>query len=181
MSTTTNTPNTSGLQPRLEDGRPMRIAGLRGHYTREQIDQIPEQWKRLIAMGEIPGRVGRLEWAFVVMGPNGADYLSGFEVESDANLPAQFVTVEVPAYRCAIFPHEGHVSRMRFTFNAIFNEWLPASGYTVAPGPNGIPFCLERYGEKFDPQTKSGDIEIWVPVLDRNERATPIYFQETNR
>ena len=167
MSATISTPNMPALQPRLEAGRPMRIAGLQGHYTRDQIDQIPEQWKRLIAMGEIPARVGRVEWASVVMGPNGADYLSGFEVGSEADLPAEFVSVEIPAHRYAIFPHEGHVSGMRFTFNAIFNEWLPASGYTVAAGPDGIPFCLERYGERFNPQTKSDDIEIWVPVLDK--------------
>jgi predicted transcriptional regulator YdeE len=103
----------------------MRVAGLRGHYTREQIDQIPEQWKRLIAMGEIPGRVGRLEWAFVVMGPNGADYLSGFEVESDANLPAQFVTVEVPRIAA-------QSSRTKATFPACASRLTPSS-------PNGCP------------------------------------------
>jgi predicted transcriptional regulator YdeE len=29
-----------------------------------------------------------------------------------------------------------------------------------------LPVMLERYGEGFDPQTGSGDIEIWTPIKE---------------
>jgi predicted transcriptional regulator YdeE len=27
-----------------------------------------------------------------------------------------------------------------------------------------VPYMFERYGEGFNPQTESGDIEIWIPL-----------------
>jgi AraC family transcriptional regulator len=48
--------------------------------------------------------------------------------------------------------------------NAIWQDWLPSSGYEV-PDPSGdVPDMLECYGENFNPQTGMGDIEVWVPV-----------------
>jgi AraC family transcriptional regulator len=167
MSNELATLNPVSLQPRFEPGNPLRIAGLTGHYTREQIVHIPEQWKRFVAYGEIPGRIGRTEYAWVGMVPDGCDYVSGCEVESEGSLPEGLVVVEVPARRYAIFPHETHVSQMPLTFQAIFDEWLPASGFQPDPDANGVAFCLERYGEAFNPQTGLGGIEIWLPVRDR--------------
>jgi len=157
-------------EPRFVEGRPMRIAGLRGHYTRDEIARIPAQWQRLVALGEVPGRIGRIEYAVVLMLPDGCDYISGYEVGQSAELPAEFHSVDLPGERYAVFAHEGHVSKMQSTFVAIFSHWLPASGYKVAESVEGLAWCIERYGEKFNPQTGSGDIEIWVPVTARVEK-----------
>lgn len=157
----------SVTEPRFVDGRPMRIAGLRGHFTREEIDRIPAQWQRLIALGEVQGRIGRIEYAVVLMLPDGCDYISGYEVEPTAELPAEFHSVHLPSEKYAVFSHEGHVSKMRFTFNAILSHWLPESVYKVADSVEGTAWCIERYGEKFNPQSGSGDVEIWIPVRER--------------
>jgi AraC family transcriptional regulator len=164
MSTETSTPNATNLQPRFGQGHSMRLAGLTGHYADQEIDRIPEQWQRLVARGEVAGRIGRIEYAYVGMTPTGADYLSGYEVEAGASLPDGFVDVRVPAYRYAVFAHEGHVSQMRHTFAAIFSQWLPTAGITLAHGVDGYPFCLEVYTEAFNPRTGTGGIEIWLPV-----------------
>jgi AraC family transcriptional regulator len=42
---------------------------------------------------------------------------------------------------------------------AIFNEWLPKSGYRSA---DARPF--ERYDERFDGRAGMGGFEIWIPV-----------------
>jgi AraC family transcriptional regulator len=167
MSNAPATLNPPSLQPRFEQGKPILIAGLTGHYSREQIVHIPEQWKCFVAYGEIPGRIGRTEYAWVGVLPGGCDYVSGCEVESAEGLPEGLIVVEAPARRYAIFPHEGHVSRMPLTFQEIFGEWLPASGFHPDPDANGVAFCLERYGEGFNPQTGLGDIEIWLPVANK--------------
>ena len=164
MPTETSTPNATNLQPRFEQGHSMRLAGITGHYMQEDIDRIPEQWQRLVARGEVAGRIGRIEYACVGMTPKGADYLSGYEVETNAPLPDGFVDVHVPAYRYAVFAHDGHVSQMRYTFAAIFGGWLPTAGITLAHGPDGHPFCLEVYTEAFNPRTGTGGIEIWLPI-----------------
>lgn len=99
--------------------------------------------------------------------PNGGRHHGRLRRESREGLPAEFVAAEIPAARYAMFPHEGHVSQMRYTFNAIFTEWLPKSGLEPDRDAKGIPFCLERYGPGFDPQKGEGNIEIWVPVRKR--------------
>ena len=157
----------AGREPRFAEGGRMLIAGLRGHFKREEIDRIPAQWQRLAAMGEIAGRVSRVEYAVVLMMGDGCDYVSGYEVSASAELPAEFDSIEIPAERYAVFAHEGHVSRMRYTFDAIFNQWLPASGMELVRSIENTPWCVERYGERFNPQTGMGDVEIWVPVKDR--------------
>ena len=42
----------------------------------------------------------------------------------------------------AAFTHQGHVSTIRGTMNAIWNNWLPASEYEAADAPG-----FERYDE----------------------------------
>ena len=59
----------------------------------------------------------------------------------------------------AVFTHAEHVSTIRGTMNAIWNSWLPTSGYQAADAPG-----LERYDEKFNPETGLGGFEIWIPV-----------------
>jgi AraC family transcriptional regulator len=42
---------------------------------------------------------------------------------------------------------------------AIWNDWLPRSGWRPVDGPE-----FEVYGERFDPRTGRGVIEVWSPV-----------------
>jgi AraC family transcriptional regulator len=39
-------------------------------------------------------------------------------------------------------------------------QWERMMSYKI---PNQVFF--ERYGEKFNPQTGTGDIEVWVPIV----------------
>ena len=42
---------------------------------------------------------------------------------------------------------------------AIFNDWMPKSGYQTADAP-----VFERYDERFNARTGMGGFEIWVPI-----------------
>jgi AraC family transcriptional regulator len=86
--------------------------------------------------------------------------LTGVEVADLSGIPDEFSGVRLPAQKYAVFSHREHVSTIRNTIGAIFDTWLPGSGYEAVSSP---PF-LERYGENFNPTTLMGDIEIWVPV-----------------
>ena len=164
---TTKTDQVRGLQlerPRLENGKPLIIAGLRGHYTTATWAGLPAQWQRFaFRLGEIPGQVGRTTYGLSFNLPNGVDYLTGVEVTGIAGLPDEFSHVSIPAQRYAVFPHRGHVSKVWDTCDAI-GKWLPESGYQPAPTSAGAPDFFERYGPGFDPQIGMGDIEVWVPI-----------------
>jgi AraC family transcriptional regulator len=80
-------------------------------------------------------------------------------VAPGTQLPPNLVSLRVGAQRYAVFPHSGHVSTVRDTFMAIFNEWLPRKQHQADEVP-----VFERYDGRFDPRTGMGGFEIWVPL-----------------
>jgi AraC family transcriptional regulator len=153
------------LEPtRFEDGRPMVIAGFQERYTSQTQSDIPSLWRRLAPyLGKIPGQMDHVAYGVVsnMAGDDGGfDYMSGVEVSQAGALSDGFVSISIPEHHYAVFAHGGHVSKLKDTITAIWNEWLPASGYKTGM----MPGLLERYGEGFDPGTGLGDIEVWVPV-----------------
>jgi AraC family transcriptional regulator len=152
--------------PRMENGKALRIAGFREHYTSETMKNIPELWMRFAPrIGNIPGQVGRVAYGlcFNALSPDGMDYLAGVEVSSSSDLPGDFSVANIPAQKYAVFSHREHVSKLYETLDAI-HKWLPGSGLEVAGGTAGAPDFFERYSEEFNPQTGMGGMEVWVPV-----------------
>jgi AraC family transcriptional regulator len=155
--------------PRFENGKPLRIAGLRERYPMNGDAQksIPLQWRRFMPhIGKVPGQVGRVAYGLCFDAADGSafDYVSGVEVSPDSTLPEDLISVDIPAVKYAVFPHNGPASTLSQTCQSIWSKWLPNSGYKSANVAGGLGL-FERYGEKFDPQTLTGDIEVWVPVL----------------
>jgi AraC family transcriptional regulator len=150
--------------PRFENGKPMLIAGLRGHFTTENWAGIPAQWERLISYGRIPGAVGFVHYGLCFNMSNGIDYLCGVEVSAIDGLLAEFTHVNIPAQKYAVFAHHEHVSKLHNTLDAIQRQWFPGSGHEAVRPSGGVPDFFERYGEGFDPRTGMGDIEVWIPI-----------------
>jgi AraC family transcriptional regulator len=152
--------------PRFANGKPLLIAGLRGRYTGETLDNIASQWRRFAPhIGRIPGQAGHAAYG-VVWQPSdgeGIEYLSGVEVTGFAGLRHEFTVVSIPAHRYAIFSHHEHVSKIRDTVDAIFDTWLADSGHEAAASAE-TPAFFERYSEEFDPKTGIGGMEVWVPI-----------------
>lgn len=69
-----------------------------------------------------------------------------------------------PAQRYAVFAHEGDVTSIRETCEAIWCDWAPTGGCDIVKEKDGAQYFLERYGLGFDYHTGSGDIKIWIPV-----------------
>ena len=152
--------------PRFEYGKPLRIGGLREHYTPENMKNMPELWQRFAPhIGNIPGQVGRVAHGlcFNALGPDGVDYLAGVEVSSSSVVPDGFSVANIPAQKYAVFSHREHVSRLYETLDAI-DKWLPGSGLEVSSGTAGAPNFFERYSEAFDPRTGMGGMAVWVPI-----------------
>jgi AraC family transcriptional regulator len=149
--------------PRVENSRPLLIAGLRGQFTDEPWKGTPELWQRFAPhLGKIPGQVGRTTYGLCFLLSSGVDYLAGIEVSGISGPPGDFATVSIPAQKYLVFPHSGHVSELHLTCQMI-SEWLPTSGYEAAKAA-GAPDFFERYSEKFDPRTGMGGTEVWIPI-----------------
>jgi len=149
--------------PRFVDGKAMLIAGIAQQYkTGEAGANIPEQWQRFAGyLGSIPGQVGQITYGVCYNADDegGMDYLSGVEVADFSSLPPEFARLRLAPQRYAVFFHAQHISAVRSTWNAIWNEWLPASGHRAADAP-----LFERYDQRFNPHTGNGGVELWVPL-----------------
>lgn len=150
--------------PRFEDAKTLLIAGLGERYNPQTMAGIPAQWQRFGPhIGNIPGQVGGPAYGVICNGDGegNIDYIAGVEVTDFDGLPADFARIRIPAHRYAVFTHAGHVSTIQRTWNAIWSQWLPESGFKSADAPD-----FELYGANFDPQSGSGGFEIWIPVTD---------------
>ena len=149
-------------EPRIERGRVLLIAGLNQRYSYDSRGAgIPAQWQRFVPhLGSVHGQVGATTFGVCCNDDqSGIDYLCGVEVADFSSLPEGFARIRLAEQQYAVFVHRDHISSIRSTIQAIWSEWLPESGYRVADAPD-----FERYGEAFDPQMGTGEVELWLPL-----------------
>src|SRR6266481_2852495 len=152
--------------PRMENGKALRIAGLREHYTPETMKDIFQLWMHFAPhIGNIPGQVDRAAYGlcFNALSPGGMDSLAGVEVSASSGLPSEFSVAIIPVQKYAVFSHREHVSKLYETLDAI-DKWLPGSGLKASSGTPEAPSFFERYSEEFNPQTGMGGVEVWIPI-----------------
>ncbi|MES1156823.1 MAG: GyrI-like domain-containing protein [Alphaproteobacteria bacterium] len=153
------------IDPLRIDVMPTRsFVGLMQTYGAEAPAKIPELWRRFAPhIGSIPGQAGHVAYGIIAHmrhQPFSFDYMAGVEVVSGSAPPPELQALNLPGTTYAVFAHEGHVTALKNTIDAIFNDWLPRSGRETAVEPH----LLERYGDGFNPQTGEGDIEVWVAL-----------------
>lgn len=151
--------------PNIEERPAMRLAGLNQHYTGRTASSIPDQWTRfrpfIDAMAE-----GRKGDAFAVVGrmdegSDGFDYFVALPIGPTEDALPGLTVMTLPAARYARFRHEGHISDIRATCAAVFEDGLPAAKHEA----NHTHFSfMEYYGPDFEPSTGSGTVEIWVAL-----------------
>ncbi len=89
----------------------------------------------------------------------GFTYACAVEVTDFAAVPSDLQRLRVAPSRYAVFRHLGHVSQLRQTYLAIWDEWFPQSGHSPSAAP-----VIERHDPSFSVETGEGGLEIWAPV-----------------
>ena len=150
------------------DAGPLMIAGLCEPLTHNSHESIPRLWQQLASRAsEIPNSIDSIGYG-LCLNTQGFHYLAGYAVWDFADLSPGINHITLPAQTYGVFPHCGHVREICKTIDAIFDSWLPHSGYSLNTNDNNPLHFFERYGESFDPASGSGDIEIWLPLYKRN-------------
>jgi AraC family transcriptional regulator len=147
------------------------VVGLQGSFTPRTTSEIPALWSAFVPrIPAIPRRRGTATFGLCRPSADGPgapprfEYTAGVEVDALAAPPAGLATVTVPASTYAVFTHDGPVSGIGRTFDAIHGAGagggaLAAAGLEPAPG-----YEFERYDERWDARTASGPVDIYVPV-----------------
>lgn len=171
MNDSNNTsPNSEQFSaPRIEQSGPLLVAGLRAPLDEHSAEKIPQLWQQLVSCwDDIPQRVGPADYGLCIhLQEREYYYMAACSVWDFTGLPEKFSPFIIPSQTYAIFEHRGSVNSICNTIDFAFDQWLPQSGYQhQATQENALHF-FERYGEKFDPSTGTGDIEIWLPLLNK--------------
>jgi AraC family transcriptional regulator len=146
--------------PRMEDAKSILITGLSERCGDDM--NAPAQWQRFVPhIGHIPNQIGFTTYGVLhnCDDAGNMEYLCGVQVSDFSRTPKGLTNLRLPDQKYAVFFHAGHVSTIRTTWQAIFTQWLPESGFKAAGGPE-----FERYTERFNPMTGAGGVEIWIPV-----------------
>ncbi|MBS0412474.1 MAG: AraC family transcriptional regulator [Proteobacteria bacterium] len=147
--------------PVVRRAGPILAAGLSRRHAFGALEGIPGQWRAFMpGFGEL---AGARPIPIGVLGPADAegrfDYLCAAEEPDPAGLPAGLRRLRLPARDYAVFDHAGHVSTVRATYAAIWNNALADAGLTPAAAPS-----LERHNASFDPATGLGGLTLWIPL-----------------
>ncbi|MBN1661511.1 MAG: AraC family transcriptional regulator [Anaerolineae bacterium] len=149
------------MEPRIVSKRAFTVAGLK-YQGKNENNEIAGLWQSLgPRMGEFRN-LADPEAAYGVMnnidmGSGRFDYVAGVSVQEGADVPQGMSTVHVPEQTYAVF--HTTLPALMDAFHLAYEEWLPASDYRRACGPE-----FERYGEAFDPQSPESEMEIWIPI-----------------
>jgi AraC family transcriptional regulator len=148
--------------PRLVELDTVRVVGLSEPCSFETTIKIPAQWQRFmpyydtivdktdpipLGVSQVPDEEGQFR------------YVCAVEVARFADTPKELVKLEIGPRTYTVFEHRGHASGIPETFNAIWNEALPALGRAVADAP-----ILERHNPSFNTRSGEGGVTIWIPL-----------------
>ncbi len=123
------------LEPRMEEGKALVIAGVQGRYSKATSGDIPKLWERVRRRAS---STSKSVWAALTYGVchnprhDEFDYIAGVEVPAKGDVPSNFEFIEIPPHHYAVFAHYGEVHALPQTYERIMFEWLPHSGYKVA-------------------------------------------------
>jgi AraC family transcriptional regulator len=158
-------PRAPRIDARHDIGRTMLIAGLGGWYDAATRTEIPDLWQRFASefIGKVPARADQKVYYGIcanMNGQGGLDYYAAIEVPSAEGLPEGLKPFELAQRRYAVFTHRGPIAKISDTWMAIFEDWMPRSGHSMADAP-----AFELYhDDRFDPKTGMGEVEIWIPL-----------------
>jgi AraC family transcriptional regulator len=151
--------------PEFVPAGPLLFVGLSARISFGRAPQtIPAQWQRFMPeYGGIPDKAQPIP---VGVSANlddegNFDFVCAAEVKRFTDTPSGLVKLTVPRQTYAVFQHRGHVSTLNQTYDATWNDWLPANGKSAIDSAS-----LERHNPSFDPRTGNGGVTVWIPVVE---------------
>lgn len=148
--------------PRLAQTGQMHAIGLTEPCSIDTLIRIPDQWQRFMQRYEEIENVADEIPIGLVKAPDADgvfDYTCAAEVSRVENIPRGLHAFSLQARTYAVFEHRAHVSHIFDTYEAIWNDALPAIERTMADS-----LVIERHNPTFNPMTGEGGVAIWVPL-----------------
>ncbi|MEM7365044.1 MAG: AraC family transcriptional regulator [Pseudomonadota bacterium] len=149
----------------LKDIEPIRTIGLAEEFDMiSRLEGIPALWQRFVPyIGTIAGQQTDGTYGVCCDHDNGMTYSAAVAVEPNAHIPEGLTEITIPGGLYAVFTHRGEITAIRDTVAWIWNDWLPNNQEYQSRGTPDF----EYYDDRFDPETATGDVDIYVPLAPR--------------
>lgn len=156
------------MQPTFTERGDIHIVGLREPVDKEAGGDGTPVWRAFRSrIGDIRHRTGCHAYGVVEVGDKVAGefaYWAGVEVDRTDDVPDGLTSITLTGGRFAVFTVKlagGDIgAELKRTFKYIYGTWVPKAGAKLR-----AYYDLEVYDEHFDPQTLTGEVDIWVPVM----------------
>lgn len=162
------------LTPEIRDFPVTLVVGLEQQFQRETLGDVAGLWTQLRDRADeiesaIPYADGGASFGiFSVTAPPASEitYLAATQVRDLSAVPDGMVGREIGGEQAAVFTvrlEPGPIGpQVGAAYDAIWRHWLPASDYVPAAQHD-----IERYDQRFDPATMTGELELIMPVKRR--------------
>lgn len=140
----------------------LKFVGLCEPVPFSRLQNIAAQWQRFMPRyGEIEDKANPIPAGVSTNldDEGNFDYICAVEVKRFGALPKGLMRITLPPQTYTVFRHDGHVSEIGQTFHAIWDDWIPDSGRTIADAAS-----IERHMQTFDTRTGYGGVEIYIPM-----------------
>jgi AraC family transcriptional regulator len=149
----------------------MTVVGMQSLITMKH-NLIPKLWESFGTRGnEIKNRIKKdvaLGVSFDMEEKDGVYefvHLVGFVVSDTKAIPEGMTYKKIAAHTYAKFTHRGPLADLSKTYDKIFVEWLPTSGYVY----DNEACDIEWYDERFRFEEEDSEFDIYVPILEKTE------------
>ena len=151
------------MEPTIKKIPALTVMGLkyRGDNSKQE---IPDLWDHFIPrQGEMIGKINE-KIAYGICGnydeeSGQFDYMAGFEVNMDAEIPPGMELWVIPAQTYVVFPCT--IPTISEVFDYASRIWIPESTFSKGNGPS-----FELYDESFNPNDPDSRLWVHIPVSE---------------
>lgn len=118
-----------------------------------EIDDVKPGFALGICMASHPDVAQLPDTAFV--------YAAALPISKLGKIPQGMTLFDIPKGKYAVFTHKGSLDTLSHTVSYIWDKWIPENiaDYKHSEGPD-----FELYDDRFDPKTRTGEIDFYIPV-----------------
>jgi AraC family transcriptional regulator len=155
------------MQPKFVTRGPELAIGMAGSFAQGDTERISALWQDFVK--RMPAIKHQKPYSLGVCMSNHPDvvktsgdtfvYVAALPVTQVNDLPDGMVICDIPEATYALFTHKGAIADIKHTVEYIWGTWVPESGCQLLDSPD-----FELYDERFDPQSGTGEVDIYVPV-----------------
>ncbi len=154
------------MEPVIRTKPAFNVIGMSDDFNRNPGNSVVELWKKVgCRYPEIPVSGNGCAYGLCIKGSvESFTYMASFEVNDLSTVPEGMEGLAIKEAFYAVFTYtvdnKSPIGEQFATvYQGIWGNWLPNSDYDYGDTPD-----FELYDNRFDGETATGEVDIWIPI-----------------